>query len=504
MVRESLLGSVSRRWSGRFNEEGAKAPLKTIFISLDTVCANRLSSLGSKRVSTPNLDRIAAESALFTRAFASDIPTQPSHTAVFTGRCGASTGIVAHFHPPARLDDEFAWLPSVFQEHGCRTGAVDHLFSMKEWFIRGYEDYMVPPGRSRSPASVINGLGFPWLAEHHQRDFFLFLHYWDAHIPYVPPEPYRSEYTAHLAGVVDPHVIDKIKDRPSYALFKRNLYDHLDEIPSLEFIEALHYAEVAYLDAEIGRLVDHLDGLGVLDDTAIVIFGDHGEVMTEHDAWFDHAGLYDSVVHVPLMIRAPGRVTPTRVDSLVSLTDVMPTVLELYGLADIPGVERLDGRSLFPVINGEVTEHRDAVYLSECTWQAKRGVRTADWKYIRCWDPGIYPRDEIELYDLTRDPDEQHNVASERPEIAAEMELRLEEFLDEKFRERPDPMPEVVDHGLPAVRRLTGVMAEDAELERQALMELADVEGHRDGTHVGNSHRVVDLRDSADSARATA
>ena len=189
------------------------------------------------------------------------------------------------------------------QQRGCRTGAVDHLFAMKEWFISGYEDYMVPPGRSRSPASVVNQMAFPWLEDQGREDFFLFLHYWDAHIPYVPPEPFRSEYSG--GGRADRSDVIENAQPAVVPLFKRNLYDHLDEIPSLEYIEALHYAEVAYLDHEMGRLFDHLTTLGILDECMIVIFGDHGEIMTEHDAWFDHAGLYDSVVHVPLMIRAP-------------------------------------------------------------------------------------------------------------------------------------------------------------------------------------------------------
>jgi arylsulfatase len=414
-------------------------------------------------VSTPNLDRLAIESAIFAQTYATDIPTQPSHTAVFTGRCGASTGIVSHFHPPAMLAEEVAWLPSVFQDLGHHTGAVDHLFAMKQWFIRGYEDYMVPPGRSRSPASVVNDIAFPWLDDHHDEDFFLFLHYWDAHIPYVPPEPFRSEYTAELVDHVDPRTLEKIRSRPSYPLFKRNLYDHLDVIPSLEYIEALHYAEVAYLDHELGRLFDHLERLGVLDECMVVIFGDHGEVMTEHDAWFDHAGLYDSVVHVPLMIRAPGLVKPTRVDSMVALVDVMPTVLELQGIDRVPGLDKLDGRSLVPVIEGMSADHRDVIMLSECTWQAKRGVRTAEWKYIRCWDAGIYPRFGPELYDLVRDPDEQQNVAAQHPEVVADLDGQMHAWLNEHLGDRPDPMVEVVEAGLPAVDRLKGVIAEDAE-----------------------------------------
>jgi arylsulfatase len=441
-------------------EEGA---MKTLFVSLDTVGADRLSHLGSTRVSTPNLDHLASDSAVFAQAYASDIPTQPSHTAVFTGRYGVNTGIVSHFHPPAMLDDDVAWLPSVFQNRGHHTGAADHLFAMKKWFIRGYDDYMVPPGRSRSPASVINGMAFPWLDEHGGEDFFLFLHYWDAHIPYVPPEPFRTQYTGALANRIDLEVERKIRDRPSYPLFKRNMYDHLDRLPSLEYIEALHYAEIAYLDAELGRLFDHLEWLGILDECMIVIFGDHGEIMTEHDAWFDHAGLYDSVVHVPLLIRAPGLVTPTRVESMVELVDIMPTVLELQGIGNIGGLRALDGRSLVPVMEGRVAVHRDTIVLSECTWQAKRGLRTSEWKYIRCWDPGIYPRSGPELYDLAADPAEQHNLAAARPDVLAELDGRLQRWLDDQLGDRPDPMLEVVEAGLPAVTRLAGIVAEEAE-----------------------------------------
>jgi arylsulfatase len=441
-----------------YAEEGA---LKTIFVSLDTVGADRLSTLGSHRVSTPNLDRLASESAVFTRAFATDIPTQPSHTAVFTGRCGASTGIVSHFHPPAMLGEEVTWLPSVFQQHGHYTGAVDHLFAMKQWFIRGYDDYMVPPGRSRSPASVINDMAFAWLTERHQEDFFLFLHYWDAHIPYVPPEPFRSEYAGHLIDRIDPDVLRKVRSRPSYPLFKRNLYAHLDAIPSLEYIEALHYAEVAYLDYELGRLFDHLEALDVLDDCMIVVFGDHGEVMTEHDAWFDHAGLYDCVVHVPLIIRAPGLVRPSRVDSMVALVDVMPTVVELQGLPITGDMAHDDGRSLVPVMQGSRATHREVIMLSECTWQAKRGVRTPEWKYIRCWDPGIYPRFEPELYDLIADPTEQRNLADARPDVVADLDRQLQVWLQARLGGRPDPLVEVIEVGLPAVARLAGVIAED-------------------------------------------
>ena len=412
---------------------------------------------------TPNLDRLASESALFTRAFATDIPTQPSHTALFTGRYGITTGIVSHFHPPANLDEEVAWLPSLFRRAGHRTAAVDHLFSMKKWFRRGYDDYLVPPGRSRSPASVINALAFEWLDNHYDEDFFLFLHYWDAHIPYLPPEPFNSKYTAAIASIVDPEIQMKLCSRPSYALFKKNHYDHLGPIPSLQYIEALHYAEIAYLDYELGLLFDHLETLDVLDDCMIVIFGDHGEIMTEHDAWFDHAGLYNSIVHVPLMIRAPGSVPASRIDDMVALIDVMPTVLELQDLADAAVL--CDGRSLVPLIEGGRGD-RDTLVLSECTWQAKRAVLTDRWKYIRSWDEGIYPRAQLELYDLHVDPDEQRNLADAHPDVVRRLGEYLDSWLTARLAGRPDPLVDVLQAGLPAVRRLEGVLREEAAASR--------------------------------------
>jgi arylsulfatase A-like enzyme len=257
----------------------------------------------------------------------------------------------------------------------------------------------------------------------------------------------------------DAFVEDWLRSRPSYALFERNHYRHLDTIPNLDYIADLYDAEVAYLDYEIGRLFSHLGELGVLDNTLVVLFGDHGENMTEHDAWFDHAGLYDSVTQVPLILWAPGTVPACEVTSLISMVDIKPTVLELLSLTPDLG---MDGRSLMGLMHGKAENHRDVVYLSECTWQAKRGVRTNEWKYIRCTDPGVYPRTEPELYNVLDDPTEQQNLATQFPEVAAEMDTLLSSWLDEQLAGREDPMVGVVHAGLPAVRRLRGVIAEDA------------------------------------------
>ncbi len=433
--------------------------MNLVICSLDTLRADHLSSLGNQRGLTPNLDRIAGEGSLFSQTYATDIPTQPSHTALFTGQFGIKTGIVSHFHPAAYLPEETLWLPSLLRRNGYVTGAVDHLFAMKDWFIRGYDDYMPPPGRSRSPGSVINGIGLPWITEHRDRDFFLFLHFWDAHIPYVPPSPFKERFTSDTAGRVDPEIMAKLEGRPSYPLFKQNLYDFLDAMPNLDYIADLYDAEVAYLDFEIGNIFGHLEREGLLEDTMVVLFGDHGENMTEHDSWFDHAGLYDSVTHVPLVLWAPGRIPVSAPDAMVTLVDVLPTILETLGL---PEAEGINGRSLFPLMRGETATHRDAVMLSEATWQASRAIRTPEWKLIRFLQPTIYGRSGVELYDVRADPEEQHDVADRHPEVVAELDGRLRHWVSAQLGGRPDPMVEVIDAGLPAVARLNDVIAGQA------------------------------------------
>ena len=461
--------------------------MNLIMCSLDTLRADHLSCLGNERGLTPNLDRIAKEGSLFSQTYATDIPTQPSHTAIFTGKFGINSGIVSHFHPAAYLPEEMLWLPSLLRNNGYTTGAVDHLFAMKDWFIRGYDDYMPPSGRSRSPGSVINEIGLPWITEHRDEDFFLFLHFWDAHIPYVPPSPFKERFSHGTAGRIDPDITAKLESRPSYPLFKENLYDFLEAMPNLDYIADLYDAEVAYLDFEIGRIFHHLEQEGLLEDTMVVLFGDHGENMTEHDAWFDHAGLYDSVTHVPLIMWAPGKIPVSAPNAMVTLTDILPTILETLGLPEADGI---DGRSLHPLMRGDTTTHRDAVMLSEATWQASRGVRTPEWKYIKYLQSTIYGRDGIELYNVLEDPHEQNNVAELYPEKAKELGDRLDHWVSAQLGGKPDPMMSVIDAGLPAVARLNNVIAglsrprNDVPTPSTPQVELRPVDGPGPSDHL--------------------
>ena len=183
-------------------------------------------------------------------------------------------------------------------------------------------------------------------------------------------------------------------------------------------VRAQYDAEVAYADLCIAHVLNRLEELGLVENTLLIVGADHGEELDDHGCWFDHHGLYDTNVRVPLIMRLPGRLPAGQVVTpMVSWLDVAPTVLDLAGLPTLSAVAGLHGRSLTTTIRGESPAGTwPAVYLTECTWMRKRGWRTSEWKLIRALEDDIYEKPPVELYHLTIDPLETTNLADARPE----------------------------------------------------------------------------------------
>ncbi|MBS4176804.1 sulfatase [Lederbergia citrea] len=436
--------------------------MKIIMISLDTLRANRLGSYGYQKATSPYLDQIAKEGVLFENAFASDIPTEVAHTSIFTGKVGLTTGVVAHGANLSYLPKETTFLPEILRQKGFLTGAVDNLYHLKEWFARGYKYYINPKGNTRwIDGQTINDLAKPWIKDHKDEDFFLFLHYWDPHTPYLPPKEYIPEFYDENKDPYDPNnkSMEAAYNHRAYPFFKYHHYDLLGSVTDAEYLNSLYDAEIRYLDDLLKDLDQYLDKQGIKEETMLILFGDHGESLTEHEIYWDHCGLYDQTVHVPLIIRWPNKIPEQkRISELVQHADILPTIFEALGI-DIPS--DLDGISLLPLIHGEKTSHHEQIYLSECAWQASRGIRTKDYKFIRTVDSGPFIRPPHELYDLKNDPEELYNVASEFPEIARNLESRLDHWVDSKLKGREDPMVTVLrEESLPFKRRIKKVLEE--------------------------------------------
>ena len=194
------------------------------------------------------------------------------------------------------------------------------------------------------------------------------------------------------------------------------------------------------MDAAIGRLFTVLDELGLAEDTAVVLTADHGETLDEHECWYDHHGLYDPNLVVPLVIRAPGQMPAgVQVDPWVQTKDMTPTMLELLGVD--PGLE-FDGRSLVPLARGEPFVPETEIYLTEATWMRKHGWRTPEWKLIHALEPDFHFKPEVELYNLARDPEELDNLAEREPDVVALLEERMAAHVERREAQtgRRNPM----------------------------------------------------------------
>lgn len=406
--------------------------MNIVFIMVDTLRASRLGCYGYPKPTSPTIDGLAAQGARFERCFAPGIPTTPAHTTLYTGRHPISHNIVGH-GGQADLDRSIPVLPKLLQNAGMTTAAVDNLFDIKPWFARGYEFYINPSGRHKLNLLVsceeINARAIPWMKAHSGENFFLFLHYWEPHTPYLPPERYRAFYPKDRDPFAPEHAtFAPIKRQPFWGMFGDTWFHKLGPITDAEYVAALYDGEIRHVDDGIAEILDALDSSGLSEDTLVVLTGDHGESMYQHDIFFDHHGLYEDTIHVPLMFRLPAAIRPGQaLTPMVQHLDVAPTLLEAVG-APIP--ESMEGRSLWPVLTG-AAEHGgwDRVVCCEATWQAKWALRTETTKLILAREQDHHNMPPRELYDLTTDPGETNNLALERWEDVQVLERDLEAWI---------------------------------------------------------------------------
>jgi arylsulfatase A-like enzyme len=218
--------------------------------------------------------------------------------------------------------------------------------------------------------------------------------------------------------------------------FANYFSEWLPGVTDRAYVLAEYDASVAYADECIGRVFDRLAELNLWDDTLVIVSADHGEELDDHGCWFDHHGLYDTNVRVPLLLRHPdGSGAGEARDELVTLLDLAPTVLDATGMPEL--ALDLPGHSLL-----RPGDSPNGVYLTECTWMRKRGWRTPRWKLIRALEPDIYGFPLVELYDLACDPAEQRNLAAERPDVATQLAAEMDAWVARRLAEtgRPDPI----------------------------------------------------------------
>jgi arylsulfatase A-like enzyme/Flp pilus assembly protein TadD len=367
-----------------------------VIVTIDTLRADRLGCYGARDVATPRLDRIAAAGALAVEASAHVPLTRPSHVSIFTGLLPTENGIRDNVSPA--VVPRVPLLAELFRKGGFATGAFvsSVVLESQSGLDRGFDVYADRFQGGSGDAQFLNTVqkkgedtiaeAVAWLRGQTGRRVFLWLHLYEPHDPYEPPEPYASRY----AG------------RP---------YD----------------GEVAWADELVGRFEDALASLGLHDSTALVVTSDHGEGLGEHDEALHGFFAYQTTLHVPFLVQGPGIPPGRRLERTLRLVDVFPTVLELAGIAPPPELA-LSGRSLAATLRGAPEPEEPTTYaetlvpLLQFGWSDLRVIREGRFKYIQAPRP--------ELYDLREDPGERRDLAREQGSRAAAMRAALARVLD--------------------------------------------------------------------------
>ena len=415
-----------------------------LFIGIDSCRSLNMSLCGYYRQTTPHISKMAEDGINFVNCFSPSIPTPPGYSALLTGRDCFGTGIVTLRNVP-ELPAGIT-LQEVLSSQGYNTtcigfgdGAYTHGFDTYLNFSGWGPDR--EDGKSHK-AENMNDVAIPELKRLAAEDkpFFLFLRHMDPHSPYLPPAPFDRMF--YNDGECDPdnHSLDELYDFKPFRDYFREWFPH--GCTDAEYINAQYDGAIAYMDACIQRIFTTLEELGIEEETLIVLTSDHGETLDEHSCYYDHHGLYEGTLHVPLVFKLPGVVPAGLIsEEIVQQKDVMPTILELLGIRT---KLKFDGRSLSPIWKGGEREAEPEMYLTEATWMRKHGWRTPEWKLIVALEPDFHYKPEVELYNLIKDPLELNNVAQKEPQVVKMLMHRMEKHIAARKRhyKRENPIDE--------------------------------------------------------------
>lgn len=436
---------------------------QVILISIDTCRADHLGCYGDTRGITPNVDAIAAEATVFERSYSPVPMTLPAHSSMMTGADPVFHGV--HDNLRYRLADQHTTLAEIMRERGYVTAGFVSAFVLDQRFglAQGFDHYDDQFSGAHKVVNILErkadqttARALDWLEAHHDEPFFLFLHYFDPHDDYQPPQPYATT-----------------------------------------FADAPYAGEVAFVDDCIGRVIERLKALGLYDDALIIVTADHGEMLGEHGEPTHSYFIYESAVRVPLVIRAPGQTQARRVAEPTGLIDILPTICAFLGV-DVPDtVQGIDLSKAVRGAAGDIPPHR-MMYLESFTptkygCNALRGITDGTVKYILA--------NRQELYDLAGDTAELNNLATHAPARAAGMLDQLAEVVASHGQEAADA-EHVLDEQ--TRRRLESLGYAGGAIEATVALDLdpqrADAKDRLD-LHIANG-AALEAYHAGDRARA--
>ena len=489
--------------------------MRFLYIDVDTLRPDHLGCYGYHRATSPAVDALAASGLRFENLYASDVPCLPSRTALITGRFGIRNGVVSHGGVTA--DPILDGPTRGFQS---RTGVASWARAMRFGGMRGttistfaerHSAYHWCAGFSEvhnlgtmglETADQVVAVALDWLERNGRDDsWFLHVHLWDPHTPYRAPESFGDPFAsdpppAWLTEEVraahweqpGPHSARELLGFTPNGMWGSAFPRQPREASDLDQVRRMfdgYDTGVRYADEHIGRMLHALTELGVDDDTAVLVSGDHGETLGELGIYCDHHTADQHVSRVPGILRWPGVTTPGSVDTgLHYQVDLAATILELVG-ARVPS--GWDGATFADSLRAGEPAGRDALVLSQGAWTAQRSVRWEDWLCIRTYHDGYHDLPDVLLFDLAADPNEQRDLSARHPDVVDAGFRFLEDWRDDALSRSTtavDPLWTVLREGGPwhvrghlvAYLERLRETGRSAQAERLAAKHAAEIE----------------------------
>lgn len=450
------------------------------------ICVDDLKPLlgcyGDNGIRSPNIDRLASRSILFERAYCNQAVCAPSRNSLLTGVRPTTLGIYDLGTNFRRAAPDAVTLPQYFMQNGYRTEGLGKIFHVghgnhedpASWSVPHFQAksiaYLLPEnhaktGKTREEALFANETdvsnlprGAAWEAAEVEDDaypdgqlaretvgrlrsakerggpFFIAVGFLKPHLPFCAPKRYWDLYKREAFKV--PELRTPPEGAPAYAPTTWGELRQYSDIPQTgpvtdEQARTLihgYHAAVSYVDAQIGRVLDELDRLGLTSSTIVVLWGDHGWHLGDHGMWCKHTN-YEEAAHIPVLICAPGVSKPgVHTGALMETVDLYPTLCELAGLQVPKNPQPLEGKSVVPILKDPAHRIKDAVFHVFPRNRKPdgailgRAVRTERYRLVEWKKPGAKPDTaDLELYDYEKDPQETKNLASTQPEIVQQL-----------------------------------------------------------------------------------
>ena len=457
--------------------------MRILYVDIDSLRADHLGCYGYHRATSPNIDRIAAQGVSFENCYVSDAPCLPSRTAMFGGRFGIHSGVIGHGGTAADPFVEGAgrefwstlghtsWMRRLSLA-GLKTATISSFgerHSAWHWYANFSE--VINPGKGGGEiASDVTPLALDWLARNGRADnWFLHVNYWDPHNAYRAPMEYGHPFAndpipawlteevrqRHWQGCGAWSARDSASWRtpepPPPSPYPRQP-SRLFSMDEVRRVFDGYDTGLRYADDHLGQLFDALAGLGVLDETAIVITADHGESLGELNIYSDHHCADHSTARVPFIVSWPGldpALAGRRDAALHYQVDLAATLVELAG-GSVPG--NWDGQGFAASLRAGEPRGRDYLVLSQGAHTCQRSVRFDDYLCLRSYHDGFHDFPSVMLFDLRHDPHEQVNLADERPDVVGRAMTLLDQWHGQMLRTAShpvDPMRTVLAEGGP-------------------------------------------------------